>query len=285
MMFVRPRTALALSATLVASACSLCATHAHAALLASDAFDYNTSGTLGAQSSAGGGFSSGWTDDAGLTTASTDTVEAASLTAPTGYDPAPSGGSTSGSSGFLAYRGLAAAAQIDLGVDQDYYISFLAERNVGTRARSYSVLLQDSTASTVATISTSTGGAPGIGFGAGTVSGATAVGNGSTSLWVIKIAARATDPDQIFLEVYNEAEALDTAEPTASWDVTSNTDLNASVISQIGFAMGSGATFQLDELRIGESFEDVTGVPEPASALLALSGMLLLGTRRGVSRD
>lgn len=256
---------------------------AGAALLASDHFDYSTAETLGSQSTAGGGWSSGWTSNAALTTASTATVASGSLPAPTDYAPVPSANSAIQAS-MLAYRGLAAIAEMDLGVDQDYYISFLAERTATPSSKSYSLLLQNSSGGNIGIVGTSTGGSPNVTLGgSGNVSqGSNIVGNGSAYLWVIKVSAKASAADQIFVKVYNEAVTVDTTEPV-TWNVSSNGELNNSTISQIGFAQGSGATLQIDEVRIGETWEDVV-VPEPASVLLVITGLGLLATRRRSNR-
>lgn len=251
---------------------------AEAALLASDNFDYSTAGTLGSQSAAGGGWSSGWASNALLATASAATIAPGSLPAPTDYAPVPSANSAIQAS-MLAYRGLAAVAQMDLGVDQDYYISFLAQRTATPSSKSYSLLLQDNSGGNVGIVGTSTGGSPNVTLGgSGNVSqGSNIVGNGSAYLWVIKVSAKAAAADQIFVKVYNEAQAVDTTEPV-TWNVTSNSELNNSTIAQIGFAQGSGATLQIDEVRIGETWEDVV-VPEPASVFLMITGLGLLAAR------
>jgi len=45
--------------------------------------------------------------------------------------------------------------------------------------------------------------------------------------------------------------------------------------------LGGPSAFDFDEFRVGESFSDVTPIPEPASvALLGLGGMMLLSRRR-----
>jgi hypothetical protein len=263
---------------------------ADASLLASDAFVYDTGSTLGVQSAAGAGWSTGWMSNAGITTASGASVSAGSLTAPGGYSPAPSGGSAI-QAGLLAYRGLDASAQIDLSVDKDYYISYLAERTpVPVSSRSFSFQLQTGGVTggdLVVNVGTSTGGDPFVALGAsGTVlEDLNLIGNGSTDLWVIKIAASAALADQVFLKVYDSInDTVDAAEP-ATWSVISNSELSSSTITQLGFAISGNATLQIDEVRIGESWADVVPVPEPASAGLMLLGLGLATRRLTAFRD
>ena len=67
--------------------------------------------------------------------------------------------------------------------------------------------------------------------------------------------------------------------PTAS--VTANLlDGADDQLSQFDFT-GSDGSYQLDEFAIGETFNDVTGIPEPASfMLLLLGGLAVIGRRR-----
>ena len=256
-----------------------------AALLASDSFNYNTSGTLGSQSAAGGGWSTGWRSSASLAAESGAGVLAASLGAPAGYSPAPTGGSAK-SAGLLAYRGLDASAQIDLGVDGDYYISYLTERTpVPTSIKSFSFQMQTGGVTggdNAVLVGTSTGGDPFVALGgSGTVlEDLNLIGNGSPDLWVIKVSARAGSPDQVYLKVYDSVtDTVDAAEP-GTWSVISNTELSDAVVTQLGFAISGSASLQIDEVRIGESWSDVVPVPEPASAGFFLAGMGLLSVRR-----
>lgn len=278
-----------LGIALIGTGSLLASTAANAAVLATDVFDYSTGSTLGAQSAAGGGWATGWRSSAGLAAESGATVSAGSLTAPAGYAPAPTGGSAI-QAGLVAYRGLDVASQIDLSIDKDYYISYLTERTpVPTSAKSFSFQLQTGGVTggdNTVLVGTSTGGDPFVALGSsGTVlEDLNLIGNGSTDLWIIKIAASATSADQVFLKVYDSLlDTVDAAEP-ATWSVVSNSELNSSTVTQLGFAISGSATLQIDEIRIGESWADVVPVPEPASASLLLFGMGLLAVRQRTNR-
>lgn len=235
---------------------------AEGALLASDAFDYSAGSTLGAQSSAGGGWSTGWMGNSGLTFESGATVLADSLSAPLGYAPVLSGGSAI-QEAMLLYRGLDTSAYIDLSVDKDYYISYLTQRTpVPITTRSFTMVLQTGGVvggDNLVLAGSSTGGDPFAALGgSGTVvEDLNLIGNGSTDLWVVKIAASAASADQVFVKVYDTTLGMVEASETEDWDVLSNTESNDFTATQIAFTMGAGATLQLDEIRIGESWEDV----------------------------
>jgi hypothetical protein len=245
----------------------LCGGKADAALLATEVFDYGTGSTLGAQSAAGDGWATGWMTNSALSAPSGASVLADSLLAPSGYAPVQSGGSAI-QEAILLYRGLDTSARIDLSVDKDYYISYLSERTaVPITTRSHSLLLQTGGVvggDTVVNVGTSTGGDPFaiLGSSGTVVEDINRVGNGAPVFWVIKIAARAAAPDQVFMNVYNVSMEIDGTEP-AAWDVVSNTESSDAVATQIGFAMGAGATLQIDEVRIGESWADVVPYQNP----------------------
>jgi hypothetical protein len=58
---------------------------------------------------------------------------------------------------------------------------------------------------------------------------------------------------------------------------------NSNVGNVAGLTIYSTGAFSIDEFRLGETFADVTPIPEPASAVIALCAALgLVGTgRRG----
>ena len=69
---------------------------------------------------------------------------------------------------------------------------------------------------------------------------------------------------------------IDGTEPAGGTTV-SGADLQ---IGSLGLARFSGAGLALDEIRLGDTFSDVTGVPEPSSVLLSFLGALALIRRR-----
>jgi hypothetical protein len=199
---------------------------------------------------------------AGLTFESGATVLADSLPAPLGYAPVLSGGSAT-QEAMLLYRGLDASAHIDLSIDKDYYISYLTQRTpVPITTRSFTMVLQTGGVvggDNLVLAGSSTGGDPFAALGgSGTVvEDLNLIGNGSADLWVVKIAARAASPDQVFVKVYDVTNGTVEAAETVDWSVVSNTESNDFTATQIAFTMGAGATLQIDEIRIGETWEDV----------------------------
>lgn len=68
------------------------------------------------------------------------------------------------------------------------------------------------------------------------------------------------------------------SEPTTGGTTVSGADLT---LGSLGMARFSAGSIAVDEIRLGDTFADVTGVPEPSSVLLsALGALSLLGRRR-----
>lgn len=90
--------------------------------------------------------------------------------------------------------------------------------------------------------------------------------------------------DEVFLKVFAPGDTVFEPASDDAWDLRANGNSGV-VLNQVrlDFTNTAGETNQFDELRVGTSFADVTGIPEPGSAvLLVLGGLVPLLRRRRV---
>lgn len=112
--------------------------------------------------------------------------------------------------------------------------------------------------------------------GSGTA--ATAVTPGQTYFMVAKIVSSASGSDTAYLKVYGGSydSQVSFAEPT-TWDATVSTSTGA-ILDRIRLRIDSGNTVsapgEVDEIRIGSSWQDVVSIPEPSSIALLALGLL-----------
>ncbi|WP_161488144.1 LamG-like jellyroll fold domain-containing protein [Sedimentisphaera cyanobacteriorum] len=157
-------------------------------------------------------------------------------------------------------RQMASAAEIDLGVDKDYYISYLlrkdGNRYVGFQLNGVGVPFIEM----------------GIGHGndfrvcvedEGCVEAEFDAVAGSTYLIVCKIEARVAEDDKIYMKIYENTEAVDINEPLESeYDVSNSANLGGTYDTVL-FRSNAEVNLEVDELRIGDYWYDVAyGSPE-----------------------
>jgi hypothetical protein len=107
---------------------------------------------------------------------------------------------------------------------------------------------------------------------------------GATYFMVAKIVSSATGTDQAFLKVFGTGYNTEVpfAEPT-TWDATL-TESTGAILDRIRIRIDGGNTTaqpgEVDEIRIGQDWQSVAVVPEPAAMGLLLAMGLGLRTRR-----
>ncbi len=246
-----------------------------AALLAYEGFDYSA-GTLD-QGSGGTDFTTNWSGASNLGASNSNVdVTTGSLTFPTGVLYSTVGNKADDPSGDAGFRGIPSLA---MNVDEDYFVSFLWRRP---------------TVDNFAGLSFYAGSGEQIYFGSnsdndsfriaqlgGNANGLAGSQLANTTYFVVgKIQANATGFDQAFLKAYVEGDTVEASE-TMSWTVTGDTSENLNgALDRI--RIDAGDAYMIDEIRIGETWEDVvSAVPEPTgSTLLAIGAALGLIRRR-----
>jgi hypothetical protein len=257
-------------------------------------FDGMTTGALNQKSGSGNtGFSGSWSGSATSSTNSTATVVGGN---PSGMPAAftdsfgtPSGSNYLQTNNSPAFRAL--STTYDTEASNTFYVSFLFQATTAASGGGLSFF--------------NSAGNELIQFGPGPgspsnnanrtfrinlpSSGTNLQGlNGSldedTTFWLVGKVSTANGNDTISLTWFTGSDTVPVSE---TFDITlsganigSTLAAGARTISQIRLNSPDTHAQQFDEIRIGESWEDVTGVPEPASlSLLGLAG-LAMGRRR-----
>jgi len=257
-----------------------------------ETFDYTTTADLGSAAVTGtgqqGSFGNFWFAN-NVSGASDASIQSGSLTAPTGYGFTPTnnrlGYDEGGNLDAVAIFEFADGSKIDFASDGVHYLSFLI-RAFDNNSTSAELLFQDDTGSTLFAV-----GETSAGTGQLSVNGALSADkmdtngtntSGVDNLVVLKIETSASGSDQLSASFWTSGVDTVTGEPV-TWDVTSSI---ISGLTAAGFRIQIPDGFanldaSLDEIRIGDSFFAVTGVPEPGSlALMGLGGLLLMSRRR-----
>jgi hypothetical protein len=87
--------------------------------------------------------------------------------------------------------------------------------------------------------------------------------------------------DEVFLKAFSPTDTVSEPLTDAGWTLAANGNSGVTLSSiRLDFANDAAQVNQFDEFRIGTTFADVTGVPEPSSAILLAVGSLLLAGRR-----
>lgn len=87
--------------------------------------------------------------------------------------------------------------------------------------------------------------------------------------------------DEVFLKVFAEGSPIVEPATDADWDLTANG--NSGVVLnrvRLSFTNAPGQSNEFDELRVGTTFADVTGIPEPATTALLAGAAIALARRR-----
>jgi len=110
---------------------------------------------------------------------------------------------------------------------------------------------------------------------------------GTTYLVVARIRTNtAAGNDEVFLKIFDPSDAVSMPLDDSGWDASANGNSGVTLTrTNLVFGNAGGQALQFDELRIGTTFADVAGVPEPARAMMlaiAALGLMLPRHRRGV---
>ena len=171
---------------------------------------------------------------------------------------------------------------IDLSVDEEYYISFLYRRqdSVNTNSDEWFAVkfysFTDGVKQDFLTIGTNSNESIYIdGIGGLSQTTANCFELNKTYLFVVKIIANnrlePAQSDQVFLKIYEEGDYIDNLETEIEWLLVSGHDeYNSSKADCFQILGGSGTGYYFDELRIGTDWHDVVDVKQTTEPLSAV---------------
>jgi hypothetical protein len=273
-------------------AMTVAASTARGGLMDFEPFAY-TGTTLNGQNG-GTGWSGGWIAT-GASASDVLSDDGVSLSYPTTFESPlstpPTSGSRVNTGGVNASSSRLLAQTIPLNIDGAVaYVSVLIKKNAanGGGVNSDNILLEfvDSAANRRWGVGIEgTGDKPWLNAnGSTTPASGPAVTPGDTYFMIAKIVASAASVDTAYLKVYGTGygSQVPVAEPT-TWDATL-TETTGAILDRIRIRIDNGntgaAAGEVDEIRIGDSWSSVISVPEPASCLLALGGVVAIAAMR-----
>ncbi|MEK6234642.1 MAG: hypothetical protein N2C14_08010, partial [Planctomycetales bacterium] len=157
-------------------------------------------------------------------------------------------------------------APLTLDADAAYFVSFLLEKseeedengeNNGLGSHASVVLRPQGPSPRSISLGVSSEGFPYVNHDGLSASTATAVQSGTEYFFVAKIAAHREGPDEVFLRLYADGERIDSHEPGV-WSVVGRPVDSDFPLEMVRIQTGAEGAFDVDEIRVGSSWEAVT---------------------------
>jgi len=258
-----------------------------AAVLVYEGFDYSAGALAG--SNGGTGWSSSWGINAsagGIAAGGDGLVESpAQLSAPSDYALTPVGNSAEFDSvgGYRQFN----ANSIDMSQDDTFYFSYLwSQSGTGGGGNISMAFLDDATNSRRIWETQTASQSLTMDFGndSSAAPGSLSFTAGTSYLLVGKIETT-TGADTISVSIFEAGTAIG-SEPI-TWGLSGNVEASDQnrVINRIRI-LGSGNNDRFDEFILGDTFEDVTSIPEPSTLMLvSMMGVGALAARMRRKRD
>ncbi|QDT08210.1 hypothetical protein [Planctomycetes bacterium K23_9] len=227
------------------------------AQVAVENFVYPTGSVVGR--SGGSGWKHGWT------IASEKTQGAVVRSGDSLRWPGQSDSESDGSLIIQGHSGLQRRLQDPICMDQDgvYYLSFLVRNQtapVGTELNGWVYLTLRNSQEKTGHISIgpkTQRGVPRVAHDGRVANATSPLQDNVVYLFVCKILARAEKKDQVQVRIYNDAETIDSVEPSA-WNITTRSVHTDGILNELRLSAKNSRPLQLDEVRIGKTWSSVT---------------------------
>jgi hypothetical protein len=267
-----------------------------ATLIAYEGFDYDQADGVLSGRNGGTGWDTAWTNNTGVNQNIFLTNDNTSIpTPPNPYSPTgdriskPGVANTSFATTSRNFNGVINTANdtgLNMGINGTLYLSYawIKNENGGNAGDNIEIGLHDAAFGTRYVRAGSTSGsatAADAHFLVGGTSAAVAAGDiydtiafGTIYYTVIKVTANATGDDMVQVSNFTLSNPVPLSEPI-TWQKTTILPAADTVnLNRFSFIIGMNARVQFDEIRVGTTWGDVAGIPEPNSvALLLLSAV------------
>jgi hypothetical protein len=256
-------------------ALGLCLAGAHqswGALLAYEPFDYPNDGPQLDDRDGGFGWEGGW-DDGTTVDFNHLTQNDVSLESPA--NPLPTAGDhVAGTGGSIQRLFTDSFSMTQENASLYFSLLMRKEADGGTAGDNVEFNLGSTTTTNIVRVGSTSGEQFFINFN-GTALNGEEFELGVNYFLVGKLVANGAANDEVHLMIFGEDEMVPDVEP-AVWDMTV-ANASSGNIRVARMVIGANATGALDEIRLGQSWTDVTRVPEPATWGLLVMGLAALG--------
>lgn len=206
------------------------------------------------------GWSGAWSTTADLSQAATLKLEPGSLPTPSGFTPPSAAGRLAGFTGLI-FRGLSDRQVFALDEASEWYIRLVVRRSAveNSKGSSGASLLLNDRLDRLLTIGCASSGKLTIQGPVISQTPKPAMALGHAYVWLIRLDRPDADGKRVIrIRLFHESNAMPSDDPR-QWSLVSKPMPVSGTIDRIGFAAGRNARIELDEIRIGRTWEDLTG--------------------------
>lgn len=206
------------------------------------------------------GWSGAWSTTADLSQTATLKLGSQSLPTPSGFTPPAAAGRLTDFTGLI-FRGLNNQQVLAVDDPSTWYIRLVVRRSAaeGSKGSSSVSLLLNDRLDRLLTIGCTSSGKLTIQGSMISQTPKPAMALDHAYVWLIRLDRPDMDGKRVIrIRLFHESNTMSDDEPR-DWSLASEPMLLSGAIDRIGFAAGRNARVELDEIRIGRTWEDLAG--------------------------